>query len=105
MTFFLYPQNGQGFPPCSFPSYFRTDISSSQHNCDEILRPERDSVPAVIEVISDRGRHGLRCPVDHDVGEQFILAETALHVAIAVTPARNFSTIQAANPTGESFSP
>ncbi len=31
MSFPLYPQNGQGFPQCSFPSYFRTDIPCSQH--------------------------------------------------------------------------
>ena len=30
-VFPLYPHNGQGFPHCSFPSYFRTDIPSSQH--------------------------------------------------------------------------
>ena len=53
---------------------------------DEILRAKRDSVPPGIEVVSDRGRDGLRRPVNHDGGEQFILPETALHVAIAVTP-------------------
>ncbi len=31
MSFPLYPHNGQGFPHCSFPSYFRTDIPCSQH--------------------------------------------------------------------------
>ncbi len=53
---------------------------------DEIPRAKRDSVPPGIEVVSDRGRDGLRRPVHHDGGEQFILPETTLQVAIAVTP-------------------
>jgi hypothetical protein len=30
--FLIYPPNGQAFPHCSFPSYFRTDIPSSQYS-------------------------------------------------------------------------
>ncbi len=55
-------------------------------HCDEIIGAKRDSVPPVIEVVSDRGRDGLRRPVDHDSGEQFILTEPTLNVAMAVTP-------------------
>src|SRR5260221_14716556 len=39
MSFPLYPQNGQGFPHCSFPSYFRTDIPCSQHKGFFALAP------------------------------------------------------------------
>ncbi len=55
-------------------------------HCDEIIGAKRDSIPAVIEVVSDRGSDGLRRPVDHDGGEQFLLPESTLNVAMAVTP-------------------
>ncbi len=50
LSFALYPHNEQGFPPCSSPSYFRTDIPSSQHTyhtpranaiCEHFLRSVR----------------------------------------------------------------
>jgi len=37
MSFPRYPHNWQGFPNCSFHSYFRTDIPSSHHT-----RPSAD---------------------------------------------------------------
>src|SRR5262249_752968 len=52
----------------------------------EILRAKRDSEPPGIEVVPDRGRDRLRRPLDHDGGEQFIITEPALHIAVAVTP-------------------
>ena len=39
-----------------------------------------------VSVVAKRGIDRLSHPVDHDVGEQLVFAETPLDVAIAVAP-------------------
>ena len=51
------------------------------------------------------GMNGAGHPVQHDIGQDLILGETAFDVSPTVTPAPELSTLHAAKPTGESVRP